>query len=150
MQTIRLDVNNYLTKEDLFSFLEKERLDKGDTVKINTGAKTANRFSLEAIITMALLMILSVLREKNKKHKSHMTLESILDKHLDIIGLEKTIGEEYGVQVEIESLNSDNIEQSKIPEKFKISSLRGKVSKMNSAEIDRQLLKLRSEWETSI
>src|ERR1022692_3267670 len=101
MQTIELFVNNYPTKEDLFSFLQKERLGNGDKVMIKPGLRTGNRFSLEAVITMALLMILTVLRETNKKNKPQMTLESILDEHLDINGLEKKIGEEYGVRVEI-------------------------------------------------
>jgi len=34
-----------------------------------------------------------------------------------------------------------------VPEKFKISSLRGRVSKMSSDEIDSQMRELRSEWD---
>jgi hypothetical protein len=150
MQTIELFVNNYPTKEDLFSFLQKERLGNGDKVMIKPGLRTGNRFSLEAVITMALLMILTVLRETNKKNKPQMTLESILDEHLDINGLEKKIGEEYGVRVEIEPLNQSLGEKNKMPGKFKISSLKGKISKMSSGEIDRQMLKIRSEWERDI
>ena len=150
MQTIELNINNYPTREDLFSFLQKERLGSGDKVMIRPGLRTGSRFSIEAVITMALLMILTVLRETNKKHKPQMSLDNILDEHLDMSGLEKKIDDEYGVQVEIEPLNGGFLEENQTSEKFKISSLRGKVSEMSSAEIDKQISKIRSEWDRDI
>lgn len=146
MQTINLNIKEYQSLEELVGYLRTKDIQRGDTVKVKSFSSINDLMSAGLLLLLA-IGLLDIFDKRNRNNFGQKVIDGIFEKSMDVIDFEKAIAEEYGIQIELEP-ERDEIKPAK--HKTGISSLKGRLQPESSEAIDKQLQKLREEWQRDI